>query len=300
VIELKHIGFIGMGVMGSRMATRLIKAGFSVTVYNRTADKVDPLVQLGASRAATIGEAVARADLICTCLSMPQDVRQLYTGEQGIFKQAKPGTICMDFTTVGRDLSVQLGLEAEACQLVYLDTPMSGGPEGAEQGTLTIMVGGQAEAYQKCLPVLQQLGANVQYLGNSGLGSVAKLINQYLVAVHTLAASEAMVTGSAYGIDPQQLYQILTTSYGESKMLRRHVEQHILDRNFQPGGALKYLLKDIRLANQLVTEAGIEASTGQHVEAVLHKADEQQFGDMDMSAVILSLELLTGVKVERR
>jgi 3-hydroxyisobutyrate dehydrogenase len=300
VTALKHIGFIGMGVMGSRMAARLIKAGFAVTVYNRTVDKTEPLVRLGASRAATIGEAIAEADMICTCLSMPDDVQQLYWGEQGIFAQAKPGAICMDFTTVGRDLSVQLGLAAATYGLVYLDTPMSGGPEGAERGTLTIMVGGQAEAYQACLPVLQQLGANVQYLGHSGLGSVAKLINQYLVGVHTLAAAEAMVTGSAHGIDPVQLYQILATSYGESKMLRRHVEQHIWDRNFLPGGALKYLLKDVRLANRLVAEAGIEASTGQHVEAALHKADEQQFGDMDMSAVILSLEQLTGIKVERK
>ncbi|NHN32153.1 NAD(P)-dependent oxidoreductase [Paenibacillus agricola] len=297
---MKHIGFIGMGVMGSRMAARLIKAGFSVTVYNRTASKIEPLVQLGASRAETIREAVAGADIICTCLSMPEDVRQLYTGEQGIFEGAKPGAVCMDFTTVGRDLSVQLAEEANARQLAFLDTPMSGGPEGAAQGTLTIMVGGRAEAYEVCLPVLRQLGANVQYLGPAGMGSVAKLINQYLVAVHTLAATEALVTGSAYGIDPEQLYQILSTSYGDSKMLRRHMEQHVLERNFEPGGALKYLLKDIRLANQLVAGAGLEASTGQHVEAVLQRADEQHFGDKDMSAVLLSLELLTGVKVEKK
>nr|WP_091174623.1 NAD(P)-dependent oxidoreductase [Paenibacillus sp. 1_12] len=297
---MEKISFIGLGVMGSRMAARLIKAGFSVTVYNRTVNKVEPLVQLGASWAATIREAVERADVICTCLSMPQDVKELYTGEQGVFKQAKLGAICLDFTTVGRELSVQLGVEAASHQLTYLDAPVSGGPEGAERGTLTIMVGGQAEAYEQCLPVLQQLGANVQYLGNSGLGSVAKLINQYLVATHTLAASEAMAAGSAYGINPEQLYQILSTSYGDSRMLRRHVEQHLLDRNFQPGGALKYLLKDIRLANKLIAETGIETSTGTHVETVLHKAVEQQHGDLDMSAVILSLELLTGVKVERK
>ncbi|WP_240415675.1 NAD(P)-dependent oxidoreductase [Paenibacillus periandrae] len=299
-MKLQRISFIGVGVMGSRMAARLVKARYEVTVYNRSAEKVEPLIQLGASRAATIGEAVERADMICTCLSMPQDVQALYMAEQGIFKQAKPGAICMDFTTVGRELSVQLGAEAASYKLVYLDTPVSGGPEGAERGTLTIMVGGQADAYEQCLPVLQQLGSNVQYLGSSGLGSVAKLMNQYLVATHTLAAAEAMAAGSAYGINPEQLYQILSTSYGDSRMLRRHVEQHILDRSFQPGGALKYLLKDVGLANRLVVEAGIEEATGNHVEAVLHKAVEQQLGELDMSAVILSLELLTGTKVERK
>lgn len=295
---MMRIGFIGLGVMGARMATRLIRAGYAVTVYNRTQEKMNPLVERGAKAATDIAAVAAQSEVVCTCLSMPSDVREVYEGRQGILENSRPNTICIDFTTVGMDTSVALANLAKKKKVAYLDAPVSGGPEGAEQGTLTIMAGGEQEAFQRVLPILEVLGNNVQYLGQSGLGSVAKLMNQYLVAVHSLAASEVMVTGAALGLRAEQLYDILRSSYGDSRMLRRHMENYVLSRNFQPGGAVKYVLKDVKLANQLVEKAGLIPRTGNNAEEVFSLAVEQGLADLDMSAVIQILEKQCGVVVK--
>jgi 3-hydroxyisobutyrate dehydrogenase len=294
---IMDIGFIGLGVMGARMAARLLEAGYHVTVYNRTPQKAEPLVRAGAQMAEDIAFLANRAQIICTCLSMPEDVRAVYCGEAGIIHNSQEGTICIDFTTVGMGTSQEMAVLADEREIAYLDAPVSGGPEGAETGSLTVMIGGEQAAYEKVVSVLQVIGKNIQYLGSSGAGSAAKLMNQYLVAVHSMAAAEVMVTGTALGLRAEQLYEILKTSYGDSRMLRRHVGEHILERNFEPGGALKYLLKDVKLANSLVESANIAGASGKRAEAILQLALEQGAGDLDMSAIIQPLEKQVGIAV---
>jgi 3-hydroxyisobutyrate dehydrogenase len=294
------VGFIGVGVMGARMAKRLLDAGYKVAVYNRSVEKTEQLVQLGAVREETIAELASRSDVICTCLSMPEDVIDVYLREDGVVNHARPGTICLDFTTVGPDTSKAVSAKAEEKGISYLDAPVSGGPEGAEQGTLTVMVGGKRSAWERVLPLLGVLGETVEYLGPSGSGSIAKLLNQYLVAVHSVAASEAMVTGAALGLDAEQLYRILKVSYGDSRMLRRHMEQFVLNRHFAPGGAVKYVHKDVRLANELLEMAGITQFMGQVAERAFASAMEQGLSDLDMSAVIQPLEEACKVVVKKR
>ncbi|EWG10321.1 NAD(P)-dependent oxidoreductase [Cytobacillus firmus] len=294
------IGFIGTGVMGSRMAQRLLVHGFQVAVHNRTFQKVHPLIENGAIYEETVSALSNQCEIICTCLSMPQDVMTVYMGNEGIINTAKPGTICVDFTSVGADTSKNIYGMAGAKEISYLDCPVSGGPEGAENGTLTIMAGGKEMAFHKVKPVLDVLGETVEYMGNSGSGSIAKLINQYLVAVHSLAASEAMVTGAAYGLESEQLLKVLKASYGDSKILRRHMEQYILPRHFTPGGAVKYVHKDIRLANQLLKEAGLRQFTGQMAEKAFQTAAEKELSEQDMSAVIKILEEETGIVVKKK
>ena len=294
------IGFIGVGVMGARMAKRLLTAGYEVAVYNRSVAKTEPLVQLGAVREETIAGLASRSDVICTCLSMPEDVMDVYLREDGVVHHARPSSICLDFTTVGPDTSKAVSAKAKEKGISYLDAPVSGGPEGAEQGTLTIMVGGERSAWELVLPLLRTLGETVEYLGPSGSGSIAKLLNQYLVAVHSVAAAEAMVTGVAFGLDAEQLYRILKVSYGESRMLRRHMEQFVLNRQFAPGGAVKYVHKDVRLAHELLETAGITQYLGQVAERAFAHAIEQGLADLDMSAVIQPLEGVCKVVVKRR
>ncbi|WP_462413230.1 NAD(P)-dependent oxidoreductase [Neobacillus sp. Marseille-QA0830] len=294
-----NIGFIGTGVMGSRMVQRLLHHGFQVHVYNRTKEKVKPLLHLGAIHEESIASLAQKSHIILTCLSMPEDVIAVYSGKSGILENARPGTVCMDLTTAGADTGKTVFEEARKYGIEYLDCPVSGGPEGAESGTLTIMVGGERQAFEKNLSVLDVLGDTVEYLGPSGSGSMAKLLNQYLVAVHSLAASEAMVTGAALGLDSEQLYRILTTSYGDSRILRRHMQQYVFDRQFAPGGAVKYVHKDVRLANQLIQEAGIKQFSGQLAEQAFRHATETGLGDMDMSAVIQPLEQQCGVIVKK-
>lgn len=294
------IGFIGTGVMGSRMAQRLLSHGFQVAVHNRTFPKVQPLIENGAKYAETISELSSQCDIVCTCLSMPQDVMNVYIGKDGIIENAQPGKICIDFTSVGADTSKTIFELAGGREISYLDCPVSGGPEGAESGTLTLMAGGEKMAFQKVKPVLDVLGDTIEYLGPSGSGSIAKLINQYLVAVHSLAASEAMVTGASYGLDSEQLLKVLKASYGDSRILRRHMEQYVFGRLFTPGGAVKYVHKDVRLANQLLHEAGLSQYTGQMAEKAFQTAAEKGLCDQDMSAVIKPLEEETGIIVKRK
>ncbi|AGE22078.1 NAD(P)-dependent oxidoreductase [Geobacillus sp. G4] len=295
---MTRVGFIGLGVMGSRMARRLLEAGFNVTVYNRTTEKAVPLVNLGARQAATVAELAGEADIICTCLSMPDDVIEVYTGEGGVLSAAHPGTICLDFTTVGPKTSRFVARRADEHGVAYLDAPVSGGPEGAEQGALTIMVGGAKEAWERVRPLLRVLGKTVEYLGESGAGSAAKAINQYLVAVHSVAAAEAMVAGVAYGLHAGKLYRLLKESYGDSRMLRRHMEQFVLPRRFTPGGAVKYVHKDVRLANELMDEIGLGRRLGIQAEEAFAAAIAAGLADLDMAAVIQPLEQRVGVVVE--
>ncbi|MEW5321659.1 NAD(P)-dependent oxidoreductase [Geobacillus thermoleovorans] len=295
---MTRIGFIGLGVMGSRMASRLLEAGFNVTVYNRTPEKAAPLLELGARQAETVAALAGESDVICTCLSMPDDVIDVYTGEGGVLSAVRPGTICLDFTTVGPKTSRFVARRADEHGVAYLDAPVSGGPEGAEQGALTIMVGGAKEAWKRVRPLLSVLGKTVEYLGESGAGSAAKVINQYLVAVHSVAAAEAMVAGTAYGLHAGKLYRLLKESYGDSRMLRRHMEQFVLPRQFAPGGAVKYVHKDVRLANELMDGVGLGRCLGAQAEEAFAEAIAAGLADLDMSAVIQPLERRVGVVVK--
>jgi 3-hydroxyisobutyrate dehydrogenase len=295
-----NIGFIGTGVMGSRMVTRLLEGGYKVTVFNRSPEKLVPLIKLGANRADDIESLAHQSDIICTCLSMPEDSIEVYLGPDGVINYARPNTICIDFSTVGADTSKKIFAEAKEKEVHFLDAPVSGGPEGVEQGSLTIMVGGERDSFVQVLPMLNVLGSNIEYLGPSGSGSIAKLINQYLVAVHSIAASEAMVAGAALGLDSEQLYHLLKVSYGTSRMLERHMEQYVLDRKFAPGGAVKYVHKDVALANRLFEGAGIKENLGQLAEQSFYDAIQNGLADLDMSAVIQPLEEKCDVVVQRK
>jgi 3-hydroxyisobutyrate dehydrogenase len=295
-----NIGFIGTGVMGSRMVKRLLKHEYKVCVFNRSREKAKALEKDGALLFDSVSSLASCCDLILTCLSMPKDVMEVYLGSSGILEHAPQGTICIDLTSVSADTSKSIFQEARKKAIYYLDSPVSGGPEGAEAGSLTIMVGGEKEPFEKVAPILNVLGKTIEYLGPSGSGSIAKLINQYLVAVHSLAASEAMVTGAKFGLDPQQLFTILKVSYGDSRILRRHMEQYVLPREFTPGGAVKYVHKDVRLANQLVQEAGFKEFLGQMAEQAFQNAVDQGYNELDMSAVILPLEEECDVVVKKK
>lgn len=297
--DAMKVGFVGTGVMGSRMVKRFLEEGYPVTVYNRTPEKLIPLLEAGAAKADSLPDVAANSDVICTCLSMPGDTLNVYLGREGILQSAEEGTILIDFTTVDAETSKTVFLAAAQRGVHFLDAPVSGGPEGVEQGTLTIMVGGEEEVFAKVRPLLETIGTTIEYLGPSGSGSIAKLINQYLVAVHTVAASEAMVCGAALGLDSEQLYKLLKVSYGSSRMLERHMEQYVFNRRFEPGGAVKYVHKDVKLANKMFAAAGLNEVLGQFAQNSFASAMEKGYAELDMSAVIKPLEEICGVTVKK-
>lgn len=279
------LGYMGLGAMGSRMAVRLLDAGHELWVYNRSAARLQPVVARGGLPAGSIADLTRKVDVLFTSLSMPADTQEVYLGEEGILANAQKGLICVDFTSVDMETSRDVYREAAARGVSYLDAPVSGGPEGAEKGTLTIMVGGDGESYNKVEPLLLTLGQNVQHLGGSGLGSAAKLFNQYLVGVHIMAAAEAMAAADKLGLNPKQLYQLLQVSYGQSRMLERLMEQLVLPGNAEPGAYMKYIHKDLRLANLLLTTYGIEPVTGKAAWNVYEETLQTPWGEKDMAAV---------------
>jgi 3-hydroxyisobutyrate dehydrogenase len=279
------IGFIGLGAMGNRMAIRLLKANHDLLVYNRSSARLKPVVAKGARSANSVSSMAREVEYLFTSLSMPADTKEVYLGEEGILAHAQKGLTCVDFTTVDMETSREVYREATTRGVSYLDAPVSGGPEGAEGGTLTIMVGGDGDAFTKVEPLLKILGQNVEHLGGTGLGSAAKLINQYLVGVHILAAAEAMAGAGRLGLDEKKLYNLLRVSYGQSRMLERLMEQFVIPDTAEPGAAMKYIHKDLRLANVLLASSGIEPETGKVAFDSYERALQTPWGEKDMAAL---------------
>ena len=237
------VGFIGLGRMGMPMSQRILNAGFPLTVHNRSWGKVEELVCQGALPAFSPAEVVRSSDIVLTCLPDVSTVEEVFLGDDGVVPSASPGQVLVDHSTVGPATSRSLAQAAEAAGATFLDAPISGSVERAADGTLTIMAGGDPDAFEKALPVFEALGANVRHVGAAGLGSVVKFINQLLCGVHSLAAAKALLLGAKAGADPQMVLDILGASWGTSFMLSRNGPV-MLERDFANARAPLRLLPE--------------------------------------------------------
>lgn len=290
------VGFVGLGTMGLPMTKNLLKAGFEVVVVSRSRGPIEAAVALGAKEAANPADLAAQVDVALTCLPMPETVEAVYLGENGLLAGARPGTILVDHSTVSPALNRKIFEAARAKGVHFLDAPVSGGPMGAEAGTLTIMCGGEPEAFAKAKPVFEAMGKVVVLVGPVGSGSVVKLINNLLVGVHTAALAEAFVMGAKAGIDSRVLYEILKHSTGHSYMMDRTVPL-IQERDFAQRFAIDLLYKDMRIATQLAEELGVPLRLGRVAEAMVGEAQAQGHGREDVAAIIRPLEKAVGVEV---
>jgi len=224
-----EVGFIGLGKMGKPMVRRLLAAGHTVHVHNRSPQAVIELAGNGAKDAGSSAGVAERADVILTALPTPDTVEQVY---KDLAAAARADQIYVDHSTVS------LGLNRSCAELLakkhahFLDAPVSGGPGGADAGTLTVMVGGEQAIFERALPVFQSFGKNIRLCGPVGAGQAVKLVNQLLVGIHTAASAEAVVFGVSLGADPQVLLDILGTSFGGSQMLLRNTPRFI-SRDFK-------------------------------------------------------------------
>lgn len=278
-----NIGWIGLGNMGSPMVKNLVKAGFNVTVYNRSVAKSQALKEeIGVAIAANPAELLHTADVVITMLSDDEAVKQIYEGENNLFSvEPKEGLIVVDMSTVSPETTQYLaGLCAER-DIKYLDAPVAGSVKPAQEAQLVIMVGGEEPVYQIVKPVFDALGKASVYLGENGKANVAKLAVNLMLAISAQALSEAVIFAEKNGLSADLLLPIINNSAVASGMSKMKTE-NILNQDFNAAFALKLLAKDVRLAS----ENGMDTPVGQTVRQTLQSAVEGGYGDQDMIAII--------------
>jgi len=294
--ENMQVGLIGLGKMGKPMAGRLLAAGHTVHVQNRSRAPVEELAAKGAHAAGSASELATRADVVLTSLPTPASVEQVY---EELGHVARSGQVYVDHSTVSPGLSRRCADLVRARGADFLDAPVSGGPAGANAGTLTIMIGGDQVVLDRALPVLEAYGQNIRVCGPVGAGQAVKLVNQLLVAVHTAASAEATVFGVKLGADPAVLLEILGTSFGGSTMLVRNLPRFI-SRDFTGATPVGLILKDLGLVQGEAVAAGTPLLLGALVQQLFVEASIRGMSGDDMSSLVLLAEEAAGLKVGGR
>ncbi|EGQ27122.1 2-hydroxy-3-oxopropionate reductase [Sporosarcina newyorkensis 2681] len=253
----EKIAFIGTGVMGASIVKHLVNASYDVTVHTRTKSKADPLVELGARWADSVGEAVREADIIFTMIGMPADVEEVYLSENGIFANGRPSQMVVDMTTSSPELAIAIARKAESLQMDSLDAPVSGGDIGAQNGTLSIMCGGKKALYDRLLPILSAFGKQIVYQGDAGAGQHAKMCNQITVAGNMIGVCEALAYAMKSGLDPDTMLQSVASGAAGSWSLSA-LGPRIIKEDYEPGFFVKHFVKDLNIALQETERLNLE------------------------------------------
>lgn len=284
------IGFIGLGRMGMPMATNLLKKGFELHVFNRTRSKVESLAFPGLKIADSPADLARRVDIVLASLANVSASHEVFLGKNGVVSAARPGQILVDHSTVDPETSRKVYNAAEQIGAHFLDAPVSGGPEGAEAASLSIMVGGGQSAFQKALPVFRSMGKTIAHMGGCGSGTVTKLATQILVGVHTLASCEAMLLGIKSGVDPEKLARVLGTTWGSSKMLERNAS-FITRREFGPSAVpIRNLAKDLGIIVELGEQMGLSFPSAKLAESINRSAADDGGVLNDITAIYQLLD----------
>ena len=292
----ERIGFIGLGIMGRGMTHNLLKAGHNVTVWNRSAARMDEFTAAGAQTASSPAELASRCDVILVCVSDTPDVEQVLFGEEGVSAGVKTGALVIDHSTISPQKTVEMAKRLNAQGVVYLDAPVSGGSEGAAKGTLTIMVGGAASDVERAMPILQAYGKTITHVGAQGAGQMAKLVNQILVVVNQLAASEALLFAQAGGLDLAKTIEAVKGGAAGSWMLANRGPQMIV-RDFRPGFTIDLQQKDLRLVLESADEMGIPLLATGLVFQLYRTLQAQGLGGDGNHGLVKALEKMMGVEL---
>ncbi|CAA9280649.1 MAG: 2-hydroxy-3-oxopropionate reductase, partial [uncultured Chloroflexia bacterium] len=252
----ERIGFIGLGIMGGGMASNLARAGFEVSVWNRTASRAEPVVALGATLRASPADVAQNSDIVITCVSDTPDVEQVILGDEGVLKGARSGMLVIDMSTISPQATRALAEKLSEAGVAMLDAPVSGGSEGAAKGTLSIMVGGEATDVERAMPAFQAMGKTITHVGELGAGQTVKLVNQILVVGNCLAMCEALLFAQAGGVDLQKTLDAVIPGAAGSWMLSNRGPQ-IIRRDWRPGFMIDLQQKDVRLVLDAADELGV-------------------------------------------
>ena len=289
---MERIGFIGLGLMGLPMSKNLLKSGYAVTVFNRSRAAMDELVAVGAQLANSPSEVAQQSDVVLTCLPDSPDVEAVVLGENGVLSGSRPGMLYVDHSTIAPVTSRKLYEALKLSGVAALDAPVSGGDIGAQQGTLSIMVGGDEAAFGRSLPILQAMGKNIIHIGDAGAGQVTKACNQIVVAMTVQAVAEALTLAKKSGVDPAKVRDALLGGFAQSRVLEVH-GQRMLDRTFQPGFKLNLHRKDMNIVLQTGKELNLPLLGTAQVTELMNAAIAQGKGELDNSALITLYELLS-------
>ncbi|GKX67328.1 NAD(P)-dependent oxidoreductase [Inconstantimicrobium mannanitabidum] len=276
---MKSIGFIGVGVMGKSMVRNLMKKGYEVSIFTRTKNKALDVIEDGAKWCDDIKSCVKNKDIIITIVGYPKDVEQVYFGEEGILQNAKKGACVIDMTTTSPKLSIKIYNEAKERCIGALDAPVSGGDSGAKNATLSIMVGGDREIFEKCKGVLSSMGTNIIYEGKAGNGQHTKMANQIALAGVIAGVCEAMTYAKTEGLDVQTMLDSISQGAAGSWQMT-NMAPRILKGDFNPGFYIKHFIKDMNLAIEESEDADLELDVLNTVFNMYKTLDNNNLGEL--------------------
>lgn len=295
----RKIGFIGLGIMGKPMAKNLLSAGYSLVVYNRSKGAIKELQESEAIETNSPKEAASQTDVIITMLPDSNDVSQVILGPAGVIEGTKQGNIIIDMSTIDYKVTRKIAAEVEARGVEMLDAPVSGGEQGAIDGTLSIMVGGKKEVFENCLDIFHSLGKNIVHVGDIGAGQVVKACNQVVTGLTLQAVAEALVLGTKAGVNPKLIVEAL--SAGAARCWALDVKAPaMLKRDFRPGFKLKLHHKDLRIALDIGNDFDVPLPVTSLVYQIFSALKVAEKGDYDHSSIITFTEDLAGIQVSSR
>jgi 3-hydroxyisobutyrate dehydrogenase len=297
VSEGARVGFIGLGIMGQGMSRNLLEAGFDLTVWNRTPQRCEPLIARGASVAGTPAALAAQVDVIVSCVSDTPDVEQVLLGEDGVIHGSKGGSLVIDCSTISPQVTRGIAARLGERGVAMLDAPVSGGSEGAANGTLSIMVGGPADQVERAWPLLDAMGSTITHVGDHGDGQVVKLVNQILVVHNMLGVSEALLLAAAEGLDLERTLDAVAGGAAGSWMLSNRGPQ-VIRRDWTPGFTIDLQQKDLRLVLEAFERLRLPAIGTGLISQLYATLQRRDLGGEGNHALAKALEQLAGVVIE--
>lgn len=283
--------------MGKPMALNLVKAGHEVWVHSRSRGPIEALLAAGAKEASTPAELAAKVDWLGTCLLTPEQCEAIYLGPNGVASSGREGLLCVDFATIAPAVSRRIGAALAEKGIRYLDAPISGGSWGAAAATLSIMVGASEADFNEARPILEKLGSKIFHMGPPGAGVSTKICNNMITGTVHVLVGEAMVLGTKAGIDPRKLFEVLAGSSARSNTLERMVPKFVLPRKFDPDSTIESIMKDLEAAISTGKSLGVRLLLANVAQQCYLEAAGLGHGQKDVSAVILPMEEVAGVKV---
>jgi len=294
---MERLGFLGLGIMGGPMTRNLLKAGFAVAVFDVDPVKVQTAVGHGAKAAASPAEVARQSEIILACLPSAEIVEEIVAGKGGILEGCRAGQVFVDHTTNFPASSIAVSEKLAAAGVEMLDAPVSGGNIGAEQATLSIMVGGKASVFERCLPVMNAMGKRVVLMGEQvGAGGYAKLVNQIMVSIHLASVAEAFVFAKKAGLDLKKLVSVLEAGWANSTVLNVKAPK-ILANDYSPVGTCKIMQKDLSYIARAAAKMGVAVPFSEQVLDMYELLIEQGKGGVDQMALVHLLAKEAGVEM---